>query len=104
MSDARSLEAQIAEALDRLGIRPESFMAEYTRPLSLSFPAANTQRDVAHGLNAKPDGFLLVYADARVKAVAGKIWTRDLAFLEADAANARATVIFYTLREATLNA
>jgi hypothetical protein len=100
----RSLDAAISEALERLGIPTETFMASWSRPLSIVFAVANTQRDVAHRLGVKPDGFLVVHADARIKAVAGKIWTRDLAFLEADADNARAIVIFYTLREATANA
>ena len=75
-----------------------------SRAVSVRFPAANTPRDIVHGLGVVPDGYLILRADANVIAVPGRIWTRDLAYLQAGTAGARATLLFVTLREAPRNA
>ena len=80
------------------------FWARYSVPLRLTFPAANTSRDVQHGLQVIPDGMLMVRADANIFAVPGKQWTEDIAYLQADRANARATVVFFTMRESASDA
>jgi hypothetical protein len=60
----------------------------------------NTSQDILHGLDAVPDGFLVVYADADVHATPGREWTREMAYLTAPwRGNAHAIVIFFTLRE-----
>jgi hypothetical protein len=104
VSDPRSLDAGTREAVERLGVQLEPFWSVIGRPLSLVFPAMGARRDVVHGLGTKPDGFLVVYADADIIAEPGVLWTRDLAFLQAGADNAHAIVIFYTLRETPQNA
>lgn len=66
----------------------------------IRFIAANQALDVAHGLGAGaiPAGFSVVIADGPVFAAPGKVWTDKVAYLQTDAANVRATVVFYTLR------
>lgn len=73
------------------------------RPVTLVFPAANTQTEVLHGLNEIPDGWILVSADAHVRRTPGVQWTKDLAYLQADQANAVVTVAFGLLQEEALN-
>lgn len=77
----------------------EPFWARYSRGLWVTFAAALTRRDVTHTLGTKPDGFMVVWADACIRAVPGIVWTDTGASLQADRANAHALLLFYTLRE-----
>lgn len=71
----------------------------YGPPVSITFPVANTSRDVVHGLAVIPDGYSIVFADAEIHAVPGKLWTTTLAFLQASTNNAHAILRFRTLRQ-----
>lgn len=79
-------------------------IATLGRPLRVTFAAANTKRDIAHGLGVIPDGYRIVMADAEVHATPGALWTPTLAYLQAAADNTHAIIQFYTLREAPLDA
>lgn len=72
--------------------------------LQVTFPAANSKRDIAHGLGVVPDGYEIVFADAEIHASPGQLWTPDVAYLQANAANSRALVRFYVLREVPIDA
>lgn len=89
-------EARAIEAVTRQFITGRAALGA---PLRLTFPAANTARDVAHGLGVIPDGYEIIFADAKLHAAPSLLWTPTLAYLQADAANAHAIVRFYTLRE-----
>jgi hypothetical protein len=67
--------------------------------LEVTFPFANTPRDIAHGCGAIPTGVEVVYQTACVTATPGALWTRDVAWLQAPAANARARVRFLVTQE-----
>lgn len=73
------------------------------RPVLINFPLANTQTEVQHGLAEVPDGYLVINADAAVKRVPGKQWTKTLAYVQADMNNAAAVICFGVLREAVQN-
>lgn len=85
--------------MQRLVARPVT-----SRRLRVTFPAANTVRDIAHGLDGIPDGYVLEWADGVVYAEPGVQWTRDLAYLRATAANVHAIVTFYIASEDALDA
>lgn len=70
------------------------------RPVLINFPQANTQTEVQHGLAEIPDAYLIINADAAVKRVPGKQWTKTLAYVQADMANSAAVICFGVLREA----
>ncbi|MCC6989955.1 MAG: hypothetical protein IT181_13200 [Acidobacteria bacterium] len=69
------------------------------RPLEVFFPAANTRLDIAHGLQAVPDGYHVLLTTSAVVADNPAGWTDLIAGLQASAANARAVVVFFTLIE-----
>lgn len=71
----------------------------YGVPLSVTFPVAATTRDIAHRLGVVPDGYSLVFADAEIHAVPGKLWTDTLAYLQASTDNAHAIIRFRLLRQ-----
>lgn len=71
----------------------------YGLPLAITFPVAATPRDIVHGLGVVPDGYSLVFADAEIHAVPGKLWTDTLAYLQASANNAQAIIRFRVLRQ-----
>lgn len=71
----------------------------YGLPLAVTFTAANTARDIVHGLGVVPDGYSLVFADAEIHAVPGKLWTDTLAYLQASTDNAHAIIRFRVLRQ-----
>ncbi len=73
------------------------------RPVSVTFVAANTRREVAHQLGEVPDGYLVIEADCTISREPGEQWTKDLAFVRGSAANTRATLVFFVLREAPIN-
>jgi hypothetical protein len=87
------------KALDRAADFRGLRYASVSAPLELHFPAATTRRDVAHGLAQVPTGYHVLLATATITADAPQDWTRDVAFLQASAADARAIVVFFTLTE-----
>ena len=101
----RFLDPAVAQALRSLrgeltGLSP---FAAVARPVSVVFPAANTRREVAHGLGVVPDGFQVLEADCNVAREPGEQWTADMAFLRGSAATGRATLVFFVLRETPIN-
>jgi hypothetical protein len=69
------------------------------RPVSIPFEFVNTQTEVLHGLGEIPDGYIVLNADANIKRVPGKQWSKTLAYLQADMAFATAIVVFGVFRE-----
>lgn len=95
----RALDQANAEAFSDARPFPTLRYAQVGRPLEVSFPAANTRRDIAHGLGIVPDGYHVLLATANIVADAPDRWTRDIAALQASSANARAVVVFFALLE-----
>lgn len=75
-----------------------------SRRLRIRFPAADTPRDIAHGLGVVPDGYRVEWANAGIIVSPEVLWTRDLAWLQADAADAEAVVVFIVATEPTVDA
>jgi hypothetical protein len=73
------------------------------RPVAISFPVANVEREVLHQLGEIPDGYSIILADANIRRVPGRQWTKQLAYLMSDQNNSSATIAFGVLREAALN-
>lgn len=97
---SRFVDPAVAEVLHRQEGRPPAPWARYSAPIDVHFPAADTPREVAHGLGEVPDGYLVLWAlVGDVNAENLTTWTDELAFLRADAANTRARIIFVTTRE-----
>lgn len=99
MSGERGVPPEVAVALASLRAEILSYWGAFSRPIDVMFPAANTIRDIAHELGQVPGGYHVVRADGVVYAEPGKLWTKDLAYLRATAANVHATIVFFTLRE-----
>lgn len=78
-----------------------TMQAARSRRLRIRFPAADTPRDIVHGLSEVPDGYVIEFATANIFATPGRQWTVELAYLQADAANAEAVITFYVSTEAT---
>lgn len=95
----RSLSQATAEALGDARPYPSLRYAQMGRPIELLFPAATTRRDVAHGLGQIPTGYHVLLSTSPIVADAPADWTRDVAGLQASAANTRAIVVFFTLIE-----
>lgn len=95
----RALEHATAEAIGDARPFPTLRYARVGRPLEVAFPAANTRRDIAHGLGVRPDGYHVLLTTANLVADAPDKWTRDVAGLQAAGANARAVVVFFALLE-----
>lgn len=72
-------------------------------PVSIRFPLANTSYEVKHLIKEVPDGFVVLDADARIKRAPGTSYGKELAYLQADMANATALLAFGVLREAVTN-
>jgi hypothetical protein len=72
--------------------------------LEVTFPAANSRRDVAHGLGVIPTGYEIRMANGNVHATDVHLWTPTVAYLISDTANSFARVRFYTSREVPTNA
>lgn len=88
-------------AVQRLRSEVLPYWGVYGPVVSVTFPAANTKRDVVHGLEQVPDGYHIVWADGVVHAEPGVLWTKNLAYLRATAVNVHAKIVFFTLREAS---
>jgi hypothetical protein len=101
VADLTALEGRVS-ALERARGEP-TIEAVRSRRLRIRFPAANTARDIPHGLTGVPDGYRIEWANANIFAVPGLPWTVELAHLQASAANAEAVVTFYLSSEAVLD-
>lgn len=95
----RGLAGDISAALSRHASDTMPYWDQYSAPVDVTFPAANTIRDIVHGLGQIPSGYHVVWADGVVYAEPGKLWTKELAYLRATAVNVHAKVVFFTLRE-----
>ena len=66
-----------------------------SKTFDVLFTAANTPRDVQHGMGQIPTGVIVIAAvGGNVRCSDLTTWTADLAFLQADAANTRARLYF----------
>lgn len=101
---ARYIDDKTNQAISALRTELRPPWGAYSQPFRVTFPDMNVQREIVHGMNTIPDGFFVVYADADIVAEPGAIWTTTFAYLRGGAENARAIVIFYTLREDILDA
>jgi hypothetical protein len=95
----RFVDQDTAEALKRQQQLLRPFWRDYGRPVSVWFKSAGALRQVAHGLTAAPDGYLVVRATGHLFAVTPEKWTNNLALLQSPDVNTRAILIFFTLRE-----
>jgi hypothetical protein len=95
----RGLTQDVAYAIDALRRDLAPYFGTFSVPVEVVFPAANTVRDIAHGLKEVPKGYHIVWADGLVHAEPGRLWTKDLAYMRATAVNVHATIVFFTLRE-----
>ncbi len=91
----RYLDRDVEEALGRLRDQLADPYLERSAVFEVTFPAANTTRDVQHGMGQIPTGVSVIAAvGGHVRCSDLTTWTPDLAFLQADAANTRARVYF----------
>jgi len=87
----------IGAGFDALRLLP---LAAVGPVLQVTFPAANTRRDIPHGLGVVPDGYLVVLQNGGVIiATDVHLWTTEAAWLQASAANTIARVVFFALQE-----
>lgn len=100
----RSLERPVALALDQLEARLRAPVR--SRLLRVRFPAADTPREVVHGMDVDPSRLALevLHADAPVCAARGRTWVRDVAWLETPTANVTALVRFSVIEEEPIDA
>lgn len=94
------MDRDIQTALETLRLEVRPYWGRFSAPLTIDFPAADTDRDVAHTLGVRPDGYHVVEADHVVYRRPGPWATNQIAYLRSPNAGTRATVIFFTLREA----
>lgn len=95
-----AVDRETAAALSRVEERVRPWWAQgWVVVKGITFPAANTRLDVAHGLSAIPEGFTVLWSDGPVYAAPGQIWTDSVAYLQTNAANVHADVVFYRLRQ-----
>lgn len=95
-----NVDAPVAAAIEAMARDLRPWFDRWNVVSDIRFVAANQALDVAHrmGDGSTPDGFSVVIADGPVFAAPGKVWTDKVAYLQTDAANVHATVVFYTLR------
>lgn len=87
--------------LERLSLtQPFRFVS---RPIAVTFKAANADTDVLHGLAEIPDGFIVLNSIGVITRSPLVTWTKDLVSLRSSVANNEAIVIFVVLKEAPLN-
>jgi hypothetical protein len=99
----RFSDRQTNEAIARTGAAAIDLYSAASDPVWIAFPVNGAAVDIAHGLGAVPDGYVLLGQDATVTRVRGQAWTRDTAYLQADADDSRALVIFVVCRQAPRN-
>lgn len=91
----RYLPQETEEAIGRLRDGLLDLYMARSPVLDILFTAANTARDVQHGLGAIPTGFLVLGSENGVVRASGIVgWTAEIASLKADTANTRARVVF----------
>jgi len=99
---AADLEARIAKIERELA--DPVVEAARSKPLRVRFPAADTPRDIAHGLGDVPTGYRVDWATAPIHATPGLQWTREIAYLQSTVANAEAIITFFVATEAAIDA
>lgn len=68
--------------------------------LEIEFPVATTNRDIAHGLGAIPDGYhVLLSSGGVVQAADVHVWTDRVCWFQASANYTRARIVFFTLQK-----
>lgn len=77
----------------------QSTVFRAARAVSVRFVAANMQTEVRHLLGEVPDGVVTIYCGGHVQPEPGVQWTKELAYVRCDTANALATLLFVVLRE-----
>lgn len=102
-SGERALTPEVEEALRRLRNESLPWWHAYgpvvpPRRQEFFLEFADTPVAIEHGLQAVPDGMLIVKADGPIYAAPGVPWTKELAFLQASRAHTRGRFIFYTTR------
>ena len=71
--------------------------------IEVYFPTATTARDIPHGLDRVPDGYVVVLESGGfVKAITVDRWSDQIAWMNATADHTRARLCFYTLREGAI--
>lgn len=91
----RYLPVEVEEALGRLRDGLPDMPIARSRVFEVLFPAANTTRDVQHGMGVIPTGVIVIAAvGGNVRCSDLTTWTTELAFLQADVANTRARIYF----------
>lgn len=96
----RFLTPAVDEALDRVQRAIEQRFSLVGPWLDIHFVAANTPRDVQHALDEIPTGYqVILEVGGHVRGANIMDWTKDLAFLQADAVNTRARLRFVVTRE-----
>lgn len=98
----RSIPRPVDQAIERVEREQRPWWASYAIPVEVHFEAAAVPRAIAHQLGAVPDGYEVVMRTSGLVAVQLDKWTSTIAYLQAGAANTRAILIFYTLREGAL--
>lgn len=71
--------------------------------ITVQFPSAGVARDLPHGLDRVPDGYLVVLESGGfVKGVNVSRWSDTIAWMDATANNTWARICFYTLKEGAI--
>lgn len=100
----RYLDRPESEAIGRLKAQIDDVYTQRGPVLEVLFPASGVARDIQHGLGVVPTGYvILLELGGQVRASSITSWSKDLAFLQADAANTRARLFFVTT-EVPINA
>lgn len=72
--------------------------------VEIVFPTAGVVRDVPHGLERVPDGYVVILEDGGfVRSTTYSRWSDQIAWMVSTADNTRARVCFYTLREGSIS-
>jgi len=66
--------------------------------VTVTFAAAGSKLDIAHGLGQVPTGRLIHRADGPIYDEPGVVWTKEIAYMRATNANTHAVLQFYTVR------
>lgn len=99
-----TVDSATAKAIDRAEQRVAPPWDALGKLIDVTFPAANTRRDVQHGLNLIPTGYWIVKADGPVYAAPGQLWTREVAYLQSSVAGTRVRLMFFHMKGDTANA
>jgi hypothetical protein len=92
----------MSDQIHRLRDDPDSPFLDFGPMLEIHFKAASTRRDVRHGMDTIPTGFLVIAQQGgTVRSFDIANWTPDLAFLEATAADTRVRGCFVKTEDPT---